>query len=161
MQQNIWAVFCSLEMEGDCLTQRRKEEDAFSTLSWTTKLEKVPHFCAKYSRGWKCWPVISPDAICVLISWHLSFWGCKCHQAARHYCLSTFDITVCILWQQSRQTFFVGQFTFQVSIYHGLTSFVITFTDCLTVACFTAIEQQSVFLALCEPVWPSGKVFCW
>ena len=50
----------------------------FSTLSCATKLEKVPHFCTKYSRDWKCSRVISSDDIWALISWHLSFWGCKC-----------------------------------------------------------------------------------
>ena len=55
----------------------------FGTLSCATKLEKVPHFCTKYSRDWKCSPVISPDDIWALISWYLSFWGCKRHQTAR------------------------------------------------------------------------------
>ena len=55
----------------------------FGTLRSATKLEKVPHFCTKYSRDWKCSPVISPDDIWTLISWYLSFWGCKCHQTAR------------------------------------------------------------------------------
>ena len=49
----------------------------FSTLSCATKLEKVPHFCTKYSRDWKCSPVIFPDNIWALTSWYLSFWGCK------------------------------------------------------------------------------------
>ena len=55
----------------------------FSTLSCATKLAKVPHFCEKYCRDWKCSPAISPGDICSLISWHPSFWGCKRHQAAR------------------------------------------------------------------------------
>ena len=42
----------------------------FGTLSCATKLEKVPHFCTKYSRDWQCSPVISPDDIGALISWH-------------------------------------------------------------------------------------------
>ena len=35
----------------------------FSTLICATKLERVPHFCTKYSRDWKCSPVISSDDI--------------------------------------------------------------------------------------------------
>ena len=45
----------------------------FGTLSSATKLDKVPHFCTKYSRDWKCSPVISPDDIWTLISWYLHF----------------------------------------------------------------------------------------
>jgi len=57
--------------------------------------------------------------------------------------LADWSITIAFLWQQRRQTFIAGQLTVQASIYHGLTSFIAT--DCLTVACFTAIKQQSLF----------------
>ena len=49
----------------------------FGTLSCATKLAKVTHFWTNYCRDWKCSPVISPGDICSLISWRLSFWGCK------------------------------------------------------------------------------------
>jgi len=49
----------------------------FSALSCATKLEKVPHFCTKYSR--ERLKKFTPADIWALISWHLSFWGCK-HQ---------------------------------------------------------------------------------
>ena len=55
----------------------------FGTLSCATKLMKVPHFCTNYCRDWNCSPMISPGDIWTLITWHLSFWGCKRHQAAR------------------------------------------------------------------------------
>ena len=52
----------------------------FGTLCCATKLAKVPHFCTNYCSDWKCSPVISSGDICSLISWHLSFWGCKCQE---------------------------------------------------------------------------------
>ena len=55
----------------------------YGPLSCATKLTKVPHFCTDYCRDWNYSPVISPGDIWTLISWHLSFWGCKRHQAAR------------------------------------------------------------------------------
>ena len=59
----------------------------FGPLSCATKLTKVPHYCTNYCRDWNCSPVISHGDICNLISWHLSFLGCKRHQAARPDCL--------------------------------------------------------------------------
>ena len=55
----------------------------FGTLSCAARLAKVPHFCTNYCRDWNCSPVFSPCDIWTLIGWHLSFWGCKRHQAAR------------------------------------------------------------------------------
>ena len=51
----------------------------FGTLSCATKLAKVPHTFVQIIADWKCSPVISPGDICPLISWYLSFWGCKRH----------------------------------------------------------------------------------
>ena len=54
----------------------------FGTLSCATNLEKVPPFVPNIPETENV-PQWSPLMTWALISWHLSFWGCKCHQAAR------------------------------------------------------------------------------